>query len=50
VTLDALRKGLQNIFNVQKPLTNVEKIIKFYTKVFHILFYLTILKLQYFLI
>jgi hypothetical protein len=28
VTLDASRKGQQNHFNVQRVLTNVEKIIK----------------------
>jgi hypothetical protein len=28
VKLDVPRKGLQNSFNVQKPLTNVEKVIK----------------------
>ncbi len=28
VTLYALKKGLQNLFNVQRPWTNVEKIIR----------------------
>jgi hypothetical protein len=30
VILDARRKGLQNLFNVQKLSTNVKEIIKFY--------------------
>jgi len=34
VTLDAPRKGLQNPFNAQRPLTNVEKVIKFYLQRF----------------
>jgi hypothetical protein len=34
VTLDASRKRLQNLFNVQKQLTNVEKVIKIYLQRF----------------
>ncbi len=34
VTLDAPRKGLQNLLNVQRLLTNVEKEIKFYLQRF----------------
>jgi hypothetical protein len=33
VTLDAPRKGLQNPLNVQKLLTNVDKIIKLYLQI-----------------
>ncbi len=34
VTLDASRKGLQNLFSVQKLLTNAEKVIKLYLQRF----------------
>jgi hypothetical protein len=34
VTLDAPRKGLKNLFNVQRVLTNVEKVIKLYLQRF----------------
>jgi len=34
VILDAPRKGLQNLFNVQKLLTNVKKITKFHLQRF----------------
>ncbi len=34
VTLDASKKGLQNLFNVQRLLTNVEKFIKLYLQIF----------------
>jgi hypothetical protein len=30
VTLNVPRKGLKNLFNVQRPWTNLKKIIKFY--------------------
>jgi hypothetical protein len=47
VTLDAPRKGLQKLFNVQRLLTNVNKIIKLYLQMFSHTCLLTILKLQY---
>jgi hypothetical protein len=49
VTLDAPRKGLQNLFNVQRLLTNVEKVIKLYLQRFFTCL-LTMLKLQYVLL
>jgi hypothetical protein len=49
VTLDAPRKGLQNPFNVQRPLTNVNKVIKFYLQRFSHTCLFTIIKLEYYL-
>jgi hypothetical protein len=34
MTLNATKKGLQNIFNVERPWTNVEKTIKLYLERF----------------
>jgi hypothetical protein len=34
MTSDALKKGLQNLFNVERPWINVEKMIKLYLQRF----------------
>ncbi len=47
VTLDALKKGLQNLFNGQRVSTNVEKVINFIYEGFSHTYLLTILKLEY---